>query len=237
LADYALLMQALRTFASDMGRSYDIIDMSYRVGERVTEALGVAGVGVSVGDATGDLKFVTATSERIIRIEQVQEKYQEGPCVSAFSSQRPMVIDEIASISDWPEYGRVARELKLHAVIGYPLSYEDFRVGALNVYAAEPRRWSSDDLDVLGVFADMATAYLVRTAELAESRELGKQLQGALDSRVLIEQAKGMLANEHGIGVDEAFQRLRGFSQDNNVTLVDVCRGVVNHGLKIPREA
>jgi GAF domain-containing protein len=233
LADYDLLMQALRSFASDMGRSYDIIEMFYKLGERVTEALGVAGAGVSVGDASGELKFVTATSERMVLMEQVQQRYQEGPCVSAFRTQQPVVINQIDAVSDWRDYGEVARQLQLTAVVGYPLIHEELRLGALNVYA-ESRQWSNDDLDVLGVFADMATAYLVRTAELAETRELAKQLQGALDSRVLIEQAKGVLANEHGIEVEDAFRRIRRHSQNHNVKLLEVCRQVVNHGLKIP---
>lgn len=227
-------MQALRSFATDMGRSYDIIEMSYRLGERVTEALGVAGAGVSVQDEAGDLKFVTATSEKIGLMEQVQEKHQQGPCVSALRTQRPLVVNDLGTVSDWPEYREVARELQLCAVVGYPLSHEELRLGALNVYSAETREWTNDDLDVLGVFADMATAYLVRTAQLAETRELAKQLQGALDSRVVIEQAKGMLANQHGIKVDEAFRRLRRHSQEHNMKLLEVCRLVVNHGLPIP---
>lgn len=119
-------------------------------------------------------------------------------------------------------------------MVGYPLCAEEFRLGALNVYSGQPRDWSTDDLDVLGVFADMATAYLVRTAQLAETRELAKQLQVALDSRMLIEQAKGILANADGIDVEEAFLRLRRHSQNHNLTLVDVCRDVANKGLQIP---
>jgi AmiR/NasT family two-component response regulator len=82
----------------------------------------------------------------------------------------------------------------------------------------------------------MATAYLVRLAELAESRDLAKQLQSALDSRVLIEQAKGMLASGHHIDVDEAFRRIRRYSQDHNLKLLAVCRLVVDDGLKIPEK-
>jgi GAF domain-containing protein len=145
-----------------------------------------------------------------------------------------MVVNDLSTISAWPDYERAAKELQLHAVVGYPLSHVERRLGAINVYSAERKEWSDDDLDVLGVFADMATAYMERTAELAETRELAKQLQGALDSRVLIEQAKGMLANEHHITVDEAFRRIRGHSQDHNLKLLTVCRLVVNDGLKIP---
>lgn len=153
-----------------------------------------------------------------------------------FRSQQPVMLNEIDSVTDWPQYGEMAKQPQLCAVVGYPLSYEDIPLGALDVYAAEPKRWSEDDLDVLGIFANMATAYLIRAVELAETKELAKQLQTTLDSRVLIEQAKGVLANEYGIGVDEAFQSLRRHSQRHNVKLVEVCERVVNDGLKIPDE-
>ncbi|MFZ0013910.1 MAG: GAF and ANTAR domain-containing protein [Acidimicrobiia bacterium] len=233
MASHALLMQALRSFASVMGRSYDLIEMSFQLAERVTEALGVEGTGVSVADQSGDLKYVSATSEPIVTMEEIQEKIQEGPCVMAFRTQQPMVVADIADIEGWADYKETATELGLGAVIGYPLSYDGARLGALNIYASHPRSWTDDDLDVLGVFGDMAAAYLVRSSQLAESRELAKQLQGALDSRVLIEQAKGVLANEYGIGVDDAFERLRQHSQDQNLKLIEVSRRVVESGLKI----
>lgn len=234
MADHALLLQALRNFASVMGRSYDINAMSIQLGERVTEALGALGAGVSVAGTDGRLKFVTATSEKIVGIEEIQEKAQEGPCVVAFQSQQPVAVPDIQQAIEWPEYRETALELGLKAAVGYPLSYQDTRLGALDIYADERRQWSEDDLDVLGVFADMATAFLVRNAELAESRDMARQLEGALDSRVLIEQAKGVLANEYGITVDAAFDRLRRYSQDQNIKLTDVCAAVVDRGLRIP---
>lgn len=234
MADHALLLQTLRSFASVMGRSYDMNEMSIQLGERVTEALSAAGSGVSVADEDGQLKFISATSEQIIGIEEVQEKAQEGPCVSAFQSQRPVALADIEQTVDWPDYRETAMRLGLRAVVGYPLSYESTRLGALDIYADDRRQWSQDDLDVLGVFADMATAYLVRNAELAESKDLTRQLQGALDSRVMIEQAKGVLANEYGITVDAAFERLRRHSQNNNIKLTEVSMAVVEQGLKIP---
>ena len=234
MASNALLLQALRSFARVMGRSYDINEMSYQLGERVTEALGVEGTGVSVADKAGNLKFVAATSEPIVVIEEIQERIQEGPCVSAFRNQKPVVVGNIDDVDEWPAYKETATRLGLGAVVGLPLSYDGIRLGALNIYATEPREWTDDDLDILTVFADMATAYLVRGSQLAESRELANQLQSALDSRVLIEQAKGVLANEYGTTVDDAFERLRRHSQNHNTKLIDVCRAVVEQGMKIP---
>lgn len=89
---------------------------------------------------------------------------------------------------------------------------------------------------MIGVFADMATAYLIRDAELAETKEMAQQLQGALDSRVIIEQAKGVLANEHGISADQAFEGLRRYSQEENIKLHDVSLAVVERRLSLSRD-
>jgi GAF domain-containing protein len=233
MADHALLLQALRSFAVTMGGSYDLTEMCYELSDRAAEAVGADGAGVSVVDASGILKFVTASNDLIVQMEEIQEKAQQGPCVAAFSSQEPVAVTGMGEIQEWPDYAEVAERLGISAVVGFPLSYNDHRLGAVNVYSLELRRWSAEDLDVLGVFADMATAYLVRTSELAEARQLSQQLQGALDSRVIVEQAKGLLAGELGISVDEAFDRLRSHSRSNNRRLTDVAHEVVHEAFRI----
>lgn len=185
-------------------------------------------------DRDGSLKFVTATSQPIIEIEEAQEGAQQGPCVNAFQTQKPMAIPNIADRPEWPLYTDTAHRLGLRAVVGFPLSYGGESLGAINVYNAEPREWTDDDLDVLGVFADMATAYLARTSELAEARQLADQLERALDSRVIVEQAKGIVASQHGVTVDEAFQLLRTHSRNNRIRLSQLADAVVNMGLRLP---
>lgn len=95
--------------------------------------------------------------------------------------------------------------------------------------------WTDGDLDTIGVLADMATAYLVRASKLAEATQLAEQLQRALDTRLTIEQAKGILAGEHHITLDEAFDLLRHHSRHNNIKLADIANAVVNLGLRIPQ--
>jgi GAF domain-containing protein len=233
MASQDLLLQALRSFAVAMGSSYDINEMAYQLSFQITEALGVVGAGVSIVDSEGHLRFVTATDERIVQIERAQEEAQQGPCVAAYLSQQPLAISNIQEVQDWVAYATTAERLNLQAVVGQPLGYDGERLGALNIYHDEPRDWDEEDLDIIGVFADMATAYFVRVTELAESRLLAKQLQEALDSRIVIEQAKGILAAESEIAVDEAFTRLRQHSQENNISLVEVCNAVVNLRLRI----
>ena len=228
-----LLLQALKSFVASLSNSYDINELAFELSSWITEALGVAGAGVSVVDSTGALKFVTATSDRILQIEQAQELAQEGPCVTAFLTQRPLAISDISRFPDWPAYSSTAEQLGLQAVVGYPLSFDGERLGALNIYDDRTRDWTDEDLDIVGVFANMATASLVRISQLARSQQLAAQLQHALDSRILIEQAKGIVAAENGITVDDAFVRIRQHSQNSNLKLIEVCDGVVHKRLKI----
>ena len=236
MVNQELLLQALHQFVDAMSQEYDITEMAYELSERVTQVMGAAGAGVSVADRDGDLVFVTATSQVVVEIEQAQQETQEGPCVTAFRTQKPVVVHDIRDVSDWPAYSTVADRLELHSVVGFPLRYKDTRLGALNLYNRDPRDWTEDDVDVVGLFANMTTAFLVRKSELAEANELAEQLQSALDSRIVIEQAKGLLAGEHDISLDDAFDLLRSHSRNYNIRLAEVCNAVVHMQLRIPVE-
>lgn len=213
-----------------MGDAYDINDVSYRLSAGVTEAVGVAGAGVSVPDREGDLQFITATSELVAQIEHVRAQTQNGLCVTAFHSQDRVAVEDLSLTSDWPEYADTAMGLGVRAIVGQPLSANHTRLCALNFYDSGPRKWAEDGLDVIQVFSDMATAILLRGSELAATKRVVQQLETALTSR--IEQAKWLLAGEHGISVDEAFSLLRNHSQSNNIKL-EVCRAVVEERITI----
>lgn len=229
------LLHALRSFAAAMGSSYDLPDVCFQLSASVTDILGVTGAGVSVLARDGKLKFVAATSERIVEIERVQEASQEGPCMAASTQNQPVVVADIADNPDWPTYEQAASRTGLRSMVGFPLAAEGRRVGAMNVYNAEPREWSENDLNIIAVFADMTVAYLARTSELSEARQLTEQLQRALESRIVIEQAKGILANQHGLSVDDAFELLRHHSRSNGLGLSEVAEAVVKKSLTIPR--
>lgn len=228
------LLGALRSFVAAMAASYDRVEMCYQLCDHTVDILGVAGAGVAVADEAQLLRFVTATSERVVQMEKIQEEKQAGPCVAAFHSQEQVAIKDIREVDEWPAYREVAESIGMRSVVGVPLSTSDRHLGAFNIYHDEIRDWSPDDLTVAGVLADMATAYLLRTSELTESQRVTEQLQGALQSRVVIEQAKGLLAGARDIGLDEAFELLRGHARSNNLSLSDLASAVVNMGLLLP---
>ena len=228
------LLDVLQRFAATMVHSYEMNDMLYELGESAVSILGAAGAGVSVVADDGSLRFVTATSESVVAFEQAQEQQQQGPCVEAFRTGQIVPVADLAEEERWPEYRRAAIGDGFVAVVGIPLWANSHRLGSLDVYDTQRREWTEQDVVSAKVLADIATGYIVRAGELAEARRLSEQLQQALESRVVIEQAKGMVARDHQVTVDQAFDMMRLHSRANNVPLRAVASAVVELGLQIP---
>jgi GAF domain-containing protein len=231
MADDSALLDALRRFAHDMSVDYDLSDVLYRLTDDVTAVVGVAGAGIAVSDEEDQLRYATASSDQIATLEGVQEEHQMGPCAEAFNSQRPVVVVDISTRADWPEYRKTAESLGFASVAGLPLSLSSERLGALNLYDRQVREWSDDELSTARVLADMAAGFMVHE-RLERSRQLSEQLRYALDSRIIIEQAKGILAAERRVTVDEAFDVLRQHSRNNNTSLRTIAQAVVEDGFR-----
>ena len=237
MADDSQVFELLKSFAATMISTFEINDMLYKLGDTATAMLGASGSGVSVITEDDVLLFVTATSEAVVEIERAQEQHQAGPCVQAFRTGEVVAVSKIDDLDEWPQYRESARITGIRSVVGLPLVVGDERLGSLNVYDTRERDWSPYDLDAARVLADMATTYIVRAGELAQAKKLSDQLQGALESRVVIEQAKGMLARDHDISVDEAFQMLRALSRERRSPLRTIADAVVTLGLRLPPQS
>ena len=228
------LFAVLRRFAATMARRFEINDVLHELAEHTTEVLGASGAGVSVEGDGGRLRFVSATSERITEVERVQDDLQQGACVAAFLSGEPVMASTPAEFDAWPVYRDTMTRVGLGSVVGLPLTVDGHRIGSLDVYDEAGRQWSESDLTSAHVLGDVACAYLLRAGELAEARQMSAQLQKALDSRIVIEQAKGMLSRDHKITVDEAFELLRDYSRSHNSNLRAVAERIVHQNLQIP---
>lgn len=232
MADQKMLMQALSDFAGTLAKSYAVSDVLHDLSERVTGVLGIGGAGVSVQDG-GKLHFVTALDERFAALERVQEAAQAGPCVDAWRSGTVVAIDDLPHTPHrWEHYTQAAREAGVVAVAGVPMHGDGGSIGAVDLYCTARREWSPEDLASARILADMATGYVVHASELDRQRRLNEQLQEALDSRVAIEQAKGILAAGRGISVDEAFEVLRHHARSHSASLRSVAEAVVRLGLR-----
>ena len=233
MADRAALYRALAQYARTLMHEYNVGDVLYQLTDQVVSVIGIGGAGVSLGTPEGRLQFVTATDERVARLEEKQMNAAEGACQDAYQSGDRVLVVDLDRASYWPSYAPMALKAGFQAVAALPMQVGDRRIGALNLYAELPREWVDDDVEAAQLLADMATGYIVNARQLHEARQLADQLQHALDSRVVIEQAKGILAERRGVDPEEAFGILRGYARSHNRKLHDVARRVIDRTLRL----
>ena len=231
--DRPLFMQTLSRFAVVLPAHYDLEAALSELTESVTEVLGLSGSGVTIAE-DGQLRFVTAVNHASGELERNQEEQQAGPCRDAFDSGEVVRVTDVRQESTrWPEFSATATRLKVAGVAGIPMRLADEVVGALNLYADEPREWSDDDIAVAGVLAAVATSYVVNASKLRQQEQLSEQLRHALESRIVIEQAKGITSQKNAISIDQAYQLIRGHARSNNASLRTVAEAIVAVGLRV----
>jgi GAF domain-containing protein len=227
MAGQQQLFNALQAFASTLAGDYDVSDVLHQVCDHLVDVLSAEGAGVTVLDADRQLRFAAATNAAVIDAERVQEETQEGPCTDCLATGQAIVVTDVASDHRWPRYRDVLQQHGLRSVVALPMVVHDQRIGAVDVYDTESRRWSESDVAAASVLAQMATAYAVRANATAEVERVNEQLQRALESRIVIEQAKGKLAGERSIDMDTAFQLIRVYARSHSETVRSVAERVV----------
>lgn len=231
--DQQLFLRTLSDFARHLVTPYDVDDTLQELAERTTSLLGVAGSAVSLL-VQDRLSFATAVPEELAVLEQTQLAEQEGPCVLACRTGKVVAVADLGRMTTgWDTYRAVAADLGIGAVAGVPMRLDGATIGALNLYARGPRAWSEEDLAAVHVLADMCTGLLLNAARLRQQQQLAEQLQGALDSRVVIEQAKGIIGHTHGESVEQAFARIRRHARNNHLPLRSVAQDIVDQGLRV----
>ena len=188
---------------------------------------GVDGAGMMLLDADGALRSSTASDRPGGMLEALQEQFGEGPCVDAFLKDAPVLADDLAADPRWPSVGPLAAGHGVRAVLGVPIDLRDGPMGTLNVYAAHRRGWDDSEIAAIQAYTRVI-ASLLRTAVQAHvSGRAATQLQRALDSRSLIEQAKGVLMERRGLDQQAAFELLRSRARSTRRRLQDVARETV----------
>lgn len=226
------LLEMLTGFAETMSQDYELSDVLHDFSERVTAVLGITGAGVSFLNANR-IVFVTAHDDLLASIERVQEHHQQGPCVDAASHAEVVAVRDLRdALARWPDYAYFATEHGVRAVAEIPMRIGDATIGALSLYHDTPHTWTDDELATARVLADIATSYVLNAEKLDAHRRTAEQLQRALDSRVVIEQAKGIIAAQQRIRVDDAYKVLRKHANDHRATLRATAEAVVNLGLR-----
>lgn len=237
MIDHHALVRAFRQYARALLSPYEIGHVLYQLVDQAVDVLGVDGAGVSLAREGGTLSFVAATDAVVTAIEEAQIAEQDGPCHRAFRDGEPYVVTDLQDDDRWPGYRRAALDRQIRSAAGIPMPVGDARIGALNLYRARPHAWGGEELEVAQVLADMASGYILNASQLEASRTLAGQLQHALESRVVVEQAKGVLAERHGIDPHDAFQMMRARARSTNRRLHDLAAEVVAGSMDVAAEA
>jgi GAF domain-containing protein len=224
------LAAAFIDIADTLVADYDVVDLAHRLTTHCAELLDVEAVGMLLTDGQGRLGLLASSSEqaRVVELFQLQGE-NHGPCLDCFSSGRAVSAPDLSRWRDrWPGFVEEAEEQGFHTVHALPMMLREQTIGALNLFLAGTSPLSGDDLALGRALADIATIAILQQRALARSETVVEQLQGALNSRVIIEQAKGALAYHGQIDVDEAFGRMRAHARANNLLLSQLARAVVN---------
>lgn len=235
---------ALRRVMADVASSLvagdgdgDLAEAMHQLTDQCVDVLGLAGAGVRLRGAGGRLEVVSASDGRASRMEEQQTGLDDGPCFHAFRSACSIAVGDLTVDERWPGHHDLARAVGYRGVASIPMPSEASPIGTVNLYDTETRTWDAEQLEVASLLATMAAGHVMMARSLADSRSLNEQLQHALDSRVVVEQAKGMLAARHGLDVNEAFERLRAHARASRQRVHDVARAVVAGTSELDLEA
>jgi GAF domain-containing protein len=224
-----LLVQTFVELANTLVADFDIVDFLQTLADRCARLFEAAEAGVMLADQRGGLRVMASSSERARFLELFELQSEQGPCLDCYrSGQWVAAIDLGDELSRWPLFTAEATAAGFRSVHSLPLRFRAEVIGALNLFRTEPGLLDEGDLAGAQAMADIATISILQERSLREARILAEQLQRALDSRVVVEQAKGVLAERSQVSLGEAFTMLRLYARSHNRRLQDVATAVIS---------
>jgi transcriptional regulator with GAF, ATPase, and Fis domain len=226
----APLVHAFVALADTLVDDYDVVEFAQELVENCVSLLDVDSAGLLLADLRGGLQVLASTSEQARILDLLQIQSDAGPCMQAYRTGQQVLIGDLRSDTDrWSEFtGRAAAE-GFGAVIAIPLRLRSERIGALNLFRRNPGLMAESDLLVAQALADVATIGILHQRVLTRGAVVNSQLQTALNSRIVIEQAKGVLAERQGFDMEQAFIHLRSMARNSNRHLSDTAREVIDN--------
>jgi GAF domain-containing protein len=205
--------QDVRQALNDLGRlrfgEMRVEEAMHQIVQTTHAIFSVDGAGLMLADAEHHLRNAAVSDERVRHLEELQVQYREGPCISAFEDKMLVGAQDLKTDSRWPSFSRAAVERGLRAVLASPIPYNQDAIGVVAVLSQEEHPWPAEAELALLAFTDLA-ALLIASMMMGEQQtELAQQLQSALNSRSVIEQAKGVLIGQHGLSAQAAYEQIR----------------------------
>jgi transcriptional regulator with GAF, ATPase, and Fis domain len=222
-----LLSRTFVELADSLVDEFDVIEVLTVLTDRCVALLDAAAAGILLADDRNRLHVMAASSEQARLLELFQLQNHEGPCLECFTNGRPSVNLDLATSPQWPRFRAEAQAAGFVSVQALPMRLRDQVIGALNVFMDDRVVIADSDLAVAQALADVATIAILHNQAWRESRAVAAHLQTALNSRIAIEQAKGILAERAHLDMDSAFSRMRRYARDHNRKLSELARELV----------
>lgn len=224
----ALMAQTMVQLADTLVSDFDLVEVLTGLAHRCVEALGVSAAGVMIASPAGELQAIASSSETMRVLELFELQSHEGPCLDCYATGTAVSYQSLDAAEQWPRFAPKAIEAGFSAVQALPMRLRETTIGALNLFHLERGAMRDVDLVIAQAFADIATIAILQHRTATEKQELNNQLNNALTTRIVIEQAKGMLAVRGSVDMEHAFNSLRNYARTNNLKLAQVCVDLVN---------
>jgi len=213
---------------------YDVLDVLHTLVEESVALLDAEAAGLLLADATGQLQVLASTSEESQLVEILQSEAGIGPCVDAFRTGQVVTLTDIAADGgNYPEFQEAALSQGFLSVHAIPMRFRPKTIGALNLFRSETGALTEEDAAIGQALADVATISILQERTVRENAAVNEQLQRALNSRILIEQAKGVIAQRSQVNMNEAFNRLRAHARSHNELMHESAEKVISSAVQL----
>jgi GAF domain-containing protein len=230
-----MLARTLVDLADTLVADFDVVELLTLLADRCVDVLDVGAAGLMLAAPSGDLRVMACSNETVRLLELFELQSEEGPCLDCYRTGQPVVNQDLATVDGrWPRFVAEALDAGFHSVHALPMRLRGTVIGALNLFHIDPGEMREADVAAAQALADVATIAILQHRATLEVQVLNEQLNHALNSRIVIEQAKGMVAEREGVDMEAAFVRLRSYARNNNLRLADVARDVIVGTLTAP---
>ena len=231
----SLLARTLVELADTLVADFDVVELLTLLADRCVDVLDVGAAGLMLVAPDGSLRVMASSSEAMRVLELFEIQAQQGPCLDCFRTGKPVINQDLVAAHDrWPRFATEALAAGFHSVHALPMRLRGKVIGALNLFHPEPGAMRQADVDAAQAFADVATIAILQHRAATEAHALNEQLNGALNTRIVIEQAKGVVAERQGLDMEQAFATLRNHARNHNRRLADVATDVIAGSLPAP---
>ena len=226
------ITEAFVSLTSSLVEDFDLVDLLSRLTADCARLLDIESAGLLLADRSGVLHVLAASAERTRNLELFQVQRAEGPCLDCFRTGRPVSVPDLAAATErWPQFAPRAADVGFGSVHAVPMRLQDDVLGALGLFGSTPGALGPEDASLAQALAHVACVAIVQHRVTSDRREVTAQLQTALDSRVVLEQAKGILSQVGDLAMNDAFAALRRYARNTNQRLTDVAGDLVHRRL------